>query len=61
VVYKQTPKEGRYRVITIINIPKKESKEGLKQVMIVGSDVDGHADGQSGTRGTGGSVWKDSG
>jgi hypothetical protein len=25
------PKEGRYRVITILNIPKKESKEGLKQ------------------------------
>ena len=31
-----------------------ESKEGLKQVMIVGSDVDVNADGQSGARGTGG-------
>jgi hypothetical protein len=29
--------------------------------MIVGSDVDVHADGQSGARGTGGSVWKDGG
>jgi hypothetical protein len=41
-------------IIIIQYSQKKESKEGLKQVMIVGSDVDVHADGQSGARSTGG-------